>query len=588
MENKSGINLREGRRFADLFYFCSMRTFVAENFQCESWESVENYLKDLKERSIDTLSSYKQWLLDKSELDAVLEENMAWRYIRMTIDTTDEERVKAYQFFVTEIQPNLAPYEDALNQKMLASPFVSELESEEAYAIYFRGARVALDLFTEKNIPLETEINTLSQQYGAIIGKQNIVYNGETLTMPQAANFLKDPDEAVRKEVYELIVNRRAEDREELDTLFTKLVHLRNQVALNAGCSDFRAYKFKALGRFDYTVEDCLDFHKAIEHLIVPIVKELQQEKARKLGKAKLKPWDAEVDPDGLVPLKPFSKGDELLDKAIVVFDKLDPYFGNCLKTMKTGGYLDLDSKPGKAPGGYNYPLYESGIPFIFMNAAGSQRDLTTMVHEGGHAVHSFLSRDLELTGFKSLPSEVAELASMSMELISMDLWGEYYKDANDLRRAQLEQLESVVKVLPWIATIDAFQHWIYTHPEHTVTERTEEWLAISKRFGTGMTDFSGYEEAQQTAWHKQLHLFEVPFYYIEYGIAQLGALGVWKQFKQDQKQAIEHYKNALKLGYSKSIPEIYETAGLKFDFSENNLRDLAELLQTEMKRLHA
>lgn len=563
-----------------------MRKYIDQNFQCESWDSVETYLIELNNRSIETFETFQQWLRDKSEFEAVLEENMAWRYIRMTIDTTDESLTNAYTFFVTEIQPHLAPYEDALNKKMMSSPFIEELSKDEAYRIYFRGAKTALELFTEKNIPLETEINTLSQQYGALIGKQNIVYRGETLTMPRAANFLKDPNEDVRKEVYDLIVERRAQDREELDELFSKLVQLRHQVALNAGCTDFRDYKFKALGRFDYTIQDCLNFHQAIEELVVPIVKDIQIEKAKKLGKEKLKPWDAEVDPDGMAPLKPFKDGAELLDKSILVFEKLDPYFGDCLKTMKSEGYLDLDSKPGKAPGGYNYPLYESGIPFIFMNAAGAQRDLTTMVHEGGHAVHSFLSRDLELTGFKSLPSEVAELASMSMELITMDLWNEFYVDQTELKRAKIEQLESIVKVLPWIATIDAFQHWIYTNPKHSVAERTEAWMLISKRFGTGMTDFTGYESAQESAWHKQLHLFEVPFYYIEYGIAQLGALGVWKNFKANKQEAIDAYKNALKLGYSKSIPTIYETANLKFDFSKEYLSDLTALIRNELQLL--
>lgn len=469
----------------------------------------------------------------------------------------------------------------------MASPFVEELAADKAYAIYFRGVRSALELFREENIAIETELSTLSQQFGAISGKQMITYKGQELTMPQAANFLKDPDEAVRKEVYELITERRLQDRDALDDLFNSLIKLRNQVAKNADCTDYREYKFKSLGRFDYTVEDCLAFHDAIEKMIVPIVKQLNLRKLEKLGKSKLKPWDTEVDPDGLAPLKPFQNGEELLDKSIAVFQKLDTYFGDCLKTMKNGGFLDLDSKAGKAPGGYNYPLYESGIPFIFMNAAGAQRDLTTMVHEGGHAVHSFLSRDLELTGFKSLPSEVAELASMSMELLTMELWDEFYANENDLKRAKLEQLESVVKVLPWIAQIDAFQHWIYTHPNHTTPERTEEWLRLSKRFGTGLVDFEGYEAVLESSWQKQLHLFEVPFYYIEYGIAQLGALGVWNNFKKDPAKALADYKNALSLGYTKSIPEIYETAGLKFDFSQAALEDISKNLMDSINALN-
>ena len=564
-----------------------MRKFVSTDFTCESWKSVESYLLDLQNRDISSKESFKQWLADKSELEAVLEENMAWRYIKMTINTLDEKLTESYQFFVTEIQPNLAPYEDSLNQKMMASPFVKELAEDKAYAIYFRGVQSALELFREENIAIETELSTLSQQFGAISGKQMITYKGQELTMPQAANFLKDPDETVRKEVYELITARRLQDRGALDDLFNLLIKLRNQVAKNSDCTDYREYKFKSLGRFDYTVEDCLAFHDAIEKMIVPIVKQLNQKKVEKLGKSKLKPWDTEVDPDGLAPLKPFENGEELLDKSIAVFQKLDAYFGDCLKTMKSGGFLDLDSKAGKAPGGYNYPLYESGIPFIFMNAAGAQRDLTTMVHEGGHAVHSFLSRDLELTGFKSLPSEVAELASMSMELLTMELWDEFYKNENDLKRAKLEQLESVVKVLPWIAQIDAFQHWIYTHPDHTTAERTEEWLRLSKRFGTGLVDYDGYEAVLESSWQKQLHLFEVPFYYIEYGIAQLGALGVWNNFKKNPSKALTDYKNALSLGYTKSIPEIYETAGLKFDFSQAALEDISKNLLDSINALN-
>ncbi len=563
-----------------------MRKFVAADFNCESWNSVEAYLLDLQNRDISSKESFKKWLLDKSELEAVLEENMAWRYIKMTINTLDEKLTESYQFFVTEIQPNLAPFEDSLNQKMMASPWIDELSGDKAYSIYFRGVKSALELFREENISIETEINTLSQQFGAISGKQMISYQGKELTMPQAANYLKDPNETIRKEVYDLIVSRRLQDREALDELFNQLVKLRNQVALNAGCSDYREYKFKALGRFDYTVEDCLAFHDAIEQLIVPIVKQLTEKKIQKLAKTKLKPWDLEVDPDGLAPLKPFANGEELLDKSIVVFQKLDTYFGDCLKTMKSGGFLDLDSKAGKAPGGYNYPLYESGIPFIFMNAAGAQRDLTTMVHEGGHAVHSFLSKDLELTGFKSLPSEVAELASMSMELLTMELWSEFYTNENDLKRAKLEQIESVVKVLPWIAQIDAFQHWIYTNPEHTTEERTQEWLKLSKRFGTGLVDYDGYEAVLESSWQKQLHLFEVPFYYIEYGIAQLGALGVWNNYKKNPQKALTDYKNALSLGYTKSIPEIYETAGLKFDFSQSALEEISRNLTDSINEL--
>ncbi len=563
-----------------------MRQFLANDFKCETWDEVAFYLQQLVEKPIQTKDEFAKWLKDKNEFDAVLEENMAWRYIKMTIDTHDEEASKSYQFFNNEIQPKLAPFEDQLNRKLIESPFIADFESDDAYRIYFRSVRTSLELFREENIPLETEVNNLSQEYGGIVGQQTIQYLGEEMTMPKAANYLKNQDESIRKEVYTLIVQRRALDTEKLNELFNKLVSLRNQIAVNAGCSDYREYMFKALGRFDYSVQDCLDFHSSIEKFIVPITKELQVKHASKLGKLKLKPWDSEVDPDGKEPLIPFKNGDELLEKTIAIFDELDPYFGDCLKTMKVGNYLDLDSKTGKAPGGYNYPLYESGIPFIFMNAASAQRDLVTMVHEGGHAVHSFISNDLELTAFKNLPSEVAELASMSMELITMEGWRKFYDSEDEFIRAKREQLESIIKVLPWIAIVDAFQHWIYTNPSHSEKERTEEWLNINARFGTGMTDFEGFEFVKENAWHKQLHIFEVPFYYIEYGIAQLGALGVWQNFVENPKTAIEKYKAALSLGYSKSIPEIYEAAGLNFDFTPKKLSELSIFLEKELSKL--
>lgn len=560
------------------------RSFVSEDLVIDSWESIKIYFDDLLRRTISNKEDYLKWLMDKSELEAVLEEDSAWRYIKMTIDTRDEKLSNAYTFFVTKIQPELAPYEDQLNKKLVDSPFFEELNKIEAYRIYFRAVKTALDLFREENIPLEAELNEKSQLYGTISAAQSIEHNGEVLTMQKASSLLKETDEELRKTIFEKMSIRRREDIAKLDGLYSELIEKRHQLAINAGFENFRDYKFQSLGRFDYTKEDCFNFHKAIKKLIVPLVKEIQLEKLKKLGKEKFKPWDSEVDPDGKQPLKPFSKGEELLNGTIKMFDQIDPYFGDCLRTMNAMGHLDLDSKEGKSPGGYNYPLYEIGVPFIFMNSVGAQRDLVTMVHEGGHAVHSFLSRDLELTGFKSLPSEVAELASMSMEMLTMNLWKEFYSNEDDFKRAKREQLESILKILPWIAQVDEFQHWVYSNPTHTVAERHSKWSEISKEYGTGLTDWTGFEDMRATAWQRQLHLFEVPFYYIEYGIAQLGALGVWKNSMTNFSKAIEDYKNALRLGYTKTIPEIYKVAGIRFDFTENYLKELADFVQEELK----
>ena len=558
------------------------RIFVAEDLKIKSWDDIKPYFDSLLSEEIDSLDQYKHWLKKNSELEAVLEEDMAWRYINMTIDTSNEEASKLYTVFVTEINPKMAEPSNLLNKKLIDCPFKSEL-TDEADIIYLKKVQSSIDLFCEKNIPLQSKAQTLGQEYSSVIGAQLITYNGEEITSQQAAKYLKDPDRTIRKEVYDLLVDRKKQDHDKLENIFDELVSIRHEISVNAGFKNFRDYKFKSMNRFDYDVKDCLDFHSSIEEHIVPIYKKIQEEKLAKFGFDKFKPYDSSADPEGKKPLQPFETGEELLDKTITVFDKLDPYFSDCLSTMKEMGHLDLESKKGKAPGGYNYPLYEIGIPFIFMNAAGSARDVITMVHEGGHAVHSFLTKDLALTSYKSFPSEVAELASMSMELISMKYWETYYGSGDDLSRAKKEHLESILMVLPWIATIDAFQHWIYENPKHSRDERKEKWLSLGKRFGTGLMDWSGYEDSRDYSWHKQLHLFEVPFYYIEYGFSQLGALGVWKNALKDEKGAVADYKSGLALGYTKDIKSIYEEAGVKFDFSSGYIKEISEMLVEQL-----
>jgi len=563
------------------------RYFLPNDFVLSSWEDISPFFNLLLSTEYATQDDFKKWLKNRSELDAFLEENLAWRYIRMTIDTKDEDLTKSYQYFVTEIQPKLAPLDDQLNKKMLESPFLLELKKDEALSIYIRSVETAVALFREENIALDAEINEKSQLFGSISGSQSIEYNGESITMQKASSLLREPDESLRKEIFEKISSRRKEDVEELDNLFTELIQLRHQVALNAGFENYRDYKFQSLGRFDYTKEDCFTFHESIEKCIVPITRQIQQKKLEKLGKSKFKPWDTAVDPEGKSPLKPFKTGDELLQGTLQIFKRMDAYFHQCLIRLDEMKHLDLESKPGKAPGGYNYPLYESGAPFIFMNAVGTHRDLITMVHEGGHAIHSFISRSLELTAFKNIPSEVAELASMSMELLTMNHWDVFYPNEQDQRRAMNEHLEDILGVLPWIAQIDAFQHWVYENPSHSLSERKNAWNNLSQRFGTGLTDWEGYEETRDTTWQRQMHLFEVPFYYIEYGIAQLGALGIWKNSQINSEKAISDYKNALSLGYSRSIVEIYKTAGINFDFSPNTISSLADFVSDELKKLH-
>ncbi|MBI2258515.1 MAG: M3 family oligoendopeptidase [Flavobacteriia bacterium] len=563
------------------------RKFLPKEFNFTSWNELEVIYQKLLDLSIQTLDDFKTFLLYKSELDAFIEENAAWRYIKMTIDTQNKEFSDAYTFFITEIQPKLSPFEDLLNKKLLTfQSFIEELSNDKGYSIYFRLCKIAVDLFREENIPIEAEINQLTQQYGAINGAQSIHYQGKDWTLQQASLFLKDKKEELRKEVFELISERRKKDRVALDDLMNQLIEKRHVLALNAGFENFREYKFVAMGRFDYSVKDCLDFHLSIQKHIVPLSREIQQKQANKLGKKLLKPWDTEVDPINEHPLKPFTDGKELFEKTKLLFGEMDTFFEECVALLGDLNHIDLESKKGKAPGGYNYPLYESGVPFIFMNAVGSQRDLTTMVHESGHAIHSILSHSLHLTGFKNLPSEIAEVASMSMELMSMDYWHVFYTNEKDLNRAKKEQLESIISVLPWIACVDEFQHWIYLHPKQTNEDRKNAWTEIQLKFSTGSVDWTEYEDIKSFAWQKQLHIFEVPFYYIEYGFAQLAALSIWKNFKENKEKTLQQYKDCLSLGYTKSLPELYQIAGVFFDFSENYVKELSQFLWKELKKL--
>ncbi len=561
------------------------RLFLPDDFKVTDWPGLEPYFKELLDRNINSKIDLESWLEDISELEAVIGEDAAWRQIRMTCDTENKELEKAFEFFVLEIQPKIQPYADKLNRKMIASPFLKELDHDQYYT-YIRSVKKSIELFREENIPLHAETSVLAQQYGVITGKMTIEVEGKEYTLQQAAKFLEHPKRDFREQVYFKIQKRRIEDKDALNEMFTTLVQKRDQIAKNAGFANYRDYKFVEMGRFDYTKEDCFQFHEASRTHILNIVNFLYDRKRQKLGLDMLRPWDLEAEPEGVKPLTPFQTPDELVAKTVDCFNKLNPFFADCLVKMKEMGRLDLESRKGKAPGGYNCPLEETGAPFIFMNAAGQMHDVTTMVHEGGHAVHSFLAHDLPLTSFKQYPMEIAEVASMAMELMSMEYWDAFFDNEEDLRRAKEHQLERVVTIFPWIATVDKFQHWVYENPQHSLEERAENWRSIMNEFTPINLDVSGLEDFRKWGWQRQLHLFEVPFYYIEYGIAQLGAIGLWKQFKENKEQAINNYMAALQLGGTKTLPELYKAAGLEFNFSPDYISELMLFVHDELEKV--
>ena len=508
------------------------RKFIPKDLTVTGWEFIEPYFEQLLAREISSKEELEKWLVDMSELEAAVTEDACWRQIKMTCDTTNKELEEAFNYFCLHIQPKIQPYADALNKKLINSPFTKDLDSS-TYFTYLRSIKKSIELFREENIPIQAELSVLQQQFGMITGKMMIEVNGKEYTLQQAAKFLESHDRKLREEVYRKVNARRLEDRDILNQLFSQLVERRQQVAVNAGFKNYRDYKFKELGRFDYTKEDCFRFHESVKQHILPLVNKILENKKKKLQLDELRPWDTEAEPEGTTPLNPFSTGEELLSKSIECFTQLRPFFGDCLKQMNKMKHLDLESRNGKAPGGYNCPLPESGAPFIFMNAAGQMDDVTTMVHEGGHAVQSFLTHSLKLNAFKDYPMEIAEVASMAMELFTMDYWDVFFNNKKDLKRAKEHQLERTITIFPWIAIIDKFQHWIYEHPDHTLEERTNHWMEILNDFSDSVIDYSGLEKFRENSWQKQLHLFEVPFYYIEYGIAQLGAIGLWMQYKK-------------------------------------------------------
>lgn len=561
------------------------RGFIPEDFKVTEWNEIEQFFNDLLSREINSKEDLEKWFLDRSELEAILSEDMAWRYIRMTCDTENEELREKYIFFVQEIQPKIAPLSNKLNETALQNSYLDQLD-HTGYDIMIRGLKKEFEIFREENIPLFTELETESQKYGQISGAMTVEMDGKEMTLQQAAVLLQSTDRNLREEVYNKISNRRLKDNGKLDELYSKLISLRNQVGKNADFDNYRDYMFDAMGRFDYTPRDCFAFHQSIATEVVPLLDQLSGKRKKNMGLDILRPWDKSVDPGGNPALKPFDSSEELVDRTIECFKRLDPFLGDCLAIMRQMGHLDLDSRKGKAPGGYNYPLAEIGVPFIFMNATSTLRDMVTILHEGGHAVHSFLTRDLELNEFKNTPAEVAELASMSMELISMEHWDLFFEDEEELKRAKREHLEQIIETLPWVATIDKFQHWIYENPDHAKEDRKATWNEIFSTFSDNITDWSLLSENKDYLWQKQLHLYEVPFYYIEYGMAQLGAIAIWKNFKEDPHKGLEGYINALKLGYTKSIPQVYAAANIKFDFSKKYINQLISLVRDEMDKL--
>lgn len=555
------------------------RRFLPSDLDLGDWDALAPLFSELERRPIATRETLERVLLDLSEFLAAVNEEGAVRYIRMTGDTANPQYEKAHLQFISQVRPRVKEAVHRLHTRFVGSPAWGSLDLAR-YAVLKREIENELALFREENLPLEVEDRKLGQRYQKVMGAMTVEFAGREQTLPEMARYLEEPDRKIRNEAWEKVAERRLQDRDELDGIFAELVPLRHKRAGHAGFESFRDYAFRERERFDYTPEHCFRFHAGVERYIVPLLREIQKRRAKRMGLKRLRPWDLLADPEGRPPLRPFTAAQELVEGCQDVFTRVHPELGAQFRRMAELGLLDLESRKGKAPGGYQSTLSECRLPFIFMNAVGRDADLWTLLHEGGHAFHTFATRNEPLYPYRHAPTEFAEVASMGMELLS-EPYLEVFYSSQDASRSREERLYAIVRLLAWVATIDAFQHWIYTHPGHTGEERREGWVGIFRRFG-GIEDWTGYEDALESDWHRQLHLYLYPFYYIEYGIAELGALGIWLQARKDPSGAVERYRRALGLGGSRPLPELFRTAGIPFDFGPDAVGRAAEgLAQT-------
>ncbi|MCC6660846.1 MAG: M3 family oligoendopeptidase [Phycisphaerales bacterium] len=582
--------------------------FVPLALDATRWEAVEPYFQSLQTRPVGSPADLEKWLIDRSELEASCQQAESILYINMTCHTEDKGAQAAWTRYLEDTQPRLKPaaFELDKRQDEMLKRLGLVQRAGGRYRVLARDTAAEVELFRPENVPLQTDLAKLDQKYQQITGAMTVQFDGREQTMPMMGKYQESTDRGVREAAWRGVGERRLRDAAEIDGIYDEMVALRQKVAENAGFRDYVGYAFKSKRRFDYGPAECFRFHEAVEKVVVPFMRRQDARRAELLGlggaasrsASSLRPWDLIVDPKGREPLRPFEGGRDLVRKSRATFDRLDPQLAGMFAGLGDGASgngaaggacLDLDSRKGKAPGGYQSMRDRDRKPFIFMNAAGLHRDVETMVHEAGHAFHSMLAIDEPLLHYRHAPLEFCEVASMSMELLTMPYWGDpagFYPTREDADRARRRQIEGSVSMLPWIATIDAFQHWVYTNPRHTREARTAQWLALDTRFGHAVS-WDGLEPFRASTWQRQLHLFGVPFYYIEYGIAQLGALQLWvSSLEQGQAAAIAAYKKGLSLGGSRPLPDLFAGAGLKFDFGPEIVGRLVDRVEKELAKL--
>ena len=560
------------------------RRFVPDCADLNDADQVASLYSKLLARKITSATQLETLLMDRSELEAALDQQRAALYIRMTCQTNDSSRAKAYKKFIKTIPPAVKPLANQLDRKYLDLRQKFTLD-EKRYQVYDRTVHADVELFREENVPIQTQEELLSQEYQTVCGTMTVTFQGLEYTMPQMHKFLQNTDRSLREDAWRAAADRQLQDAGRIDDIFDKMLSLRCQIAANANCDNYRDYKFREYHRFDYTTADCKRFHNAVEHLVIPLLRDICKDRRRQMNLSTLRPWDLNVDPKGQPPLKPFDQVKDCISGVMEMFHRIDPELSAQFNEVARLGLLDLANRKGKAPGGYQTTLSEARKPFIFMNAVGTNRDLFVLLHECGHAFHALAGAHDPLLAYRHAPIEFCEVASLAMELLGGPHLSVFYNE-QDAKRSRRDQLEGIIQTLAWTATIDAFQHWLYENPNHTRHDRRDAWLQVHNRFDGQLIDWTDLQQQHAYLWHRQLHIFQFPLYYIEYAIAQLGALQLWVQAKQDPSAALANYRKALSLGGSRPLPQLFATAGLKFDFSEKTIAPLVNTVTNELAKL--
>jgi len=549
------------------------------------WATFQPFFEALQEIEISS-EERRLWLENWSALLSLISESINWIYIQKTIDTTDEKVERAFLDYIENVAPQVQVADQALKERLLSL----DLSDMPDMALVVRNLRDEVDLFREENVPLKTELAKLENEYDKLTGSLSTDWDGEEKNLNQLNALLKDKDRAIRERAWKTVMGLWDSRRDDLNQLYADMLVLRRQLADNADLPDYRAYAFREFARFDYTPEDCFIFHEAIETAVVPAARRIYEKKRQRLGLDKLRPWDVDVDTSDAPSLTPYQGQDELIQGSLNILNQVDPALGRHFATMAEENLLDLDTRQGKALGGYCIELQVRKRPFIFMNGVGIHDDVQTMLHEAGHAFHVFEGADLPLIWQGNPPMEFCEVASMSMELMAAPYLtkenGGFYS-VSEAARARIEHLEGVIMFLPYMAVVDAFQHWVYTHPDEAVNSAAcdKAWDDLWLRFMPDI-DWTGFEEIRMSGWHRKLHIFTVPFYYIEYGMAQIGALQVWQNAIQNEETAVAAYREALALGGTQTLPELFSAAGAEFRFDTALLGELIILIEQTISDL--